>query len=76
MILTDAAKRESMLADCLHLADGGPGWHPYVLDKAERAVKSSPEIHAGLVAAVGKHIGPEACVKANRALEYFRKVAA
>lgn len=70
--MTDAQLRQSARERCLWLCDAGPGVHPYAIDQAERLVKAEPHIHAGLVAAVGEHIGPAACVVANRALSWFR----
>jgi hypothetical protein len=53
--------------------EGGSGWHAYVLDRAEKLVRSEPMVHAGLVAELEQHIGPEATAKARKALEWFHK---
>lgn len=59
-------------ANCFTLCDAGPGLHPYVLDKAARLAKEDP-IYSGLVAEIGEHIGPDACVKADAALKWFAR---
>jgi hypothetical protein len=57
----------------VHLArDGGPGFHAYVLDRAETLVKEDPSIHDGLVGEIEAAIGPKHAAAARKTLEWFR----
>jgi hypothetical protein len=66
MIYSAQAHREAERQQCLRLVKAGPGWLPYVLDKAERLVKDDPTLHGGLVAAVEAEIGDYQKVNAAR----------
>lgn len=57
----------------LYLAAAGPGWHPYVIEAAERLSKENPVAHEGLVAAVEEAIGPAAVKSARKALKWFAR---
>jgi hypothetical protein len=55
------------------LAEGGVGWHSYVLRRAEHLEAQDPE-HRGLTAAVEKEIakcGPQAVDTARRAAKWM-----
>ena len=46
------------LEHCLRLVrEGGAGWHPYTLDKADRLAAADPQEYRGLVAAVESEVG-------------------
>lgn len=68
------AHRNSEREHCLRLVrEGGAGWHPYVLEKAERLVKEDPSLHGGLVQAVEAEIGPAATRAARAAAKGMAK---
>lgn len=39
-----------------HVNVGGPGWHGYALDQAQKYEKEDPSLHAGLTAEVRRAI--------------------
>lgn len=58
---------------CKRLIEAGPGWHPYVIDKAECMERAEPEIYRGLLSAVELAIGAIPVIRARKALEWFRR---
>lgn len=65
MTYTNASMKAAMRERLMRLSDVGPGLHPYALHEAAQAVKDDPVMYEGLVAEIGKHIGPKACVIAQ-----------
>lgn len=72
MILVDLGHYER--EHCLRLLrEGGPGWAPYVLRKAEAREKEDPELFAGIVAAVEAELGPVPTIHARAAAVWMER---